>query len=97
MHSDKIEYILDNFDWEKVRKVMEVLDWKWSTSASNEMVIPSFSTLRRNAKALLIQVSEGDYDSIKTGGFAACKLPDGHLELRFEIDSIDSADMQSDA
>lgn len=51
---DHIDYIMDNFDFERVEKVMEFLEWKWSPS--NES--PSGYEIKRYARQLLKQVYE---------------------------------------
>jgi hypothetical protein len=52
---DQIEDILDNFDFESVKKVMDILEWQWINA---ELGIPSMPELRKSARNLLIEVGE---------------------------------------
>jgi hypothetical protein len=53
--NDLVDDILESFDFNKVRKVMWHLDWKWS-SASDE--IPTIEELKREAKRLLVGAAD---------------------------------------
>jgi hypothetical protein len=55
---ESIDEVMDNFDWEKVHRVMQAIDWKWY-HADGEIVTPSISDLRRTARRLLRNVVEG--------------------------------------
>ena len=44
----KIKKIMKHFDFEKVHKVMELLDWKWKTEEGVE--VPSIKQLKKYAK-----------------------------------------------
>lgn len=66
---EDIEDILDEFDFHKVQKAMEALNWTWATSDG----VPTIGELRRCARRLLnyaVQVDSSfpDY-STATGGF----------------------------
>jgi hypothetical protein len=73
---DAVEDILDEFDFEKVKKVMDFLDWKWHAAEDG---VPRIAELRKSARSLLKQCafkvllsSEIDAESnIFTGGFRA--------------------------
>jgi len=99
---EKIDYLLNHFDFEQVHKVMNFLDWKWATS-ENDNAIPSMAELRQCARRLLTDafregrklngVDSYDY-SISTGGFKASviKYEDGMVEgeLSFELATWDT-------
>ena len=77
--------ILDEFDFEKVHRVMVALDWQWSGTDG----VPSIGDLRRQARSLLQQVVDSkDTHSIGTGGFTAF-MHRGLLGLRFEVSSYE--------
>ena len=80
-----IDEILDEFDFEKVHRVMVALDWKWHGSPD----VPSIADLRRMARSLLQHVVESKgLHSVGTGGFTAF-MHYGVLGLRFEVSSYE--------
>jgi hypothetical protein len=72
---------LDNFDFNKVQRVMEFLQWEWSSSAG----VPTVYDLREKAKRLLKHCVQDDLIFIETGGFRVSR-PYGNLRLSFEIE-----------
>ncbi len=84
-----INYIIDQLDTERIRKVMKYLDWHWA----NYEGIPDDFEIRQEARKLLEQLVFEDYNFLETGGFRAERLKDGDEEyysLNFIIDSCDS-------
>lgn len=80
-----IDDILDEFDFEKVHRVMVALGWQWYDTDG----APSIGDLRRTARSLLKRVvEEKDLRSIGTGGFTAY-MENGLLGLRFEVSSYE--------
>jgi hypothetical protein len=78
---EQYRYIIANFDFEKVHKVMEFLNWEW-----REQGVPNIPQLKETAMMLLDTVCEkGDGTITATGGFTA-ELIDGYLELRFCVE-----------
>lgn len=92
---DNIDQIMDYFDFAKVVKTMEALNWQWGT-AHSEDGIPTESEVRTFARKLLKQaaaniVSEKDNHSyLGCGGFVVRKYYDGTLELEFVVSSWSS-------
>lgn len=88
-----IDDIVDNFNWEKVHKTMEALDWTWHDS---EDETPTIGMLFRCAVGLLHDAYDGaerfkaNY-SARTGGFHARAIVDEgeiyELRLTFEVTS----------
>lgn len=102
----EIEDILDEFDFEKVEKTMEALNWHWFDAADG---IPRIGELRKKARYLLTEVYQKAFASdtgvehaLGTGGFKARAvkdfLPDDgfnfkiYMELTFEVASWDNFD-----
>lgn len=84
--------IMDGFDFEKVRDVMQSLDWKWAIG-HGEMAVPSIWRITEQAKRLLEEVTEqeeGKYTFISTGGFMAIRYEDGSLSLHFILEGFDT-------
>ena len=77
------------YDFERVHKVMETLNWTWASSGG----VPSVDELKEQAVDLLIecfqQTEKNKKDCLMaTGGFEACSYyEDGKIdfELRFVI------------
>jgi hypothetical protein len=99
-----IDDIMDNFDFIKVQKVMEALNWEWSSAADS---LPTISELKKQAVYLLKGASKlrlGEYlDSYweegvshSTGGFQATAYCDATktkiiaLDLKFILEEWDS-------
>ena len=79
---DKIENILENFDWEKVRKTMECIGWTWH----NELTPTTYRMISTARQLLQIVVDDADpLAECHSGGFCARKLGDGRLSLAFEV------------
>jgi hypothetical protein len=73
MRIEQIEDLLDEFDFGKVKKVMDCLEWKYHGSADGEI---SVGELRRMARYLLQEVYDFDdspYECISSGGFQAVR------------------------
>ena len=63
----KIKSILNNFDFNKVKKIMDVLNWKWASSKNG---FPDMDEIRKLATRLLIDACV-EKTNISTGGFRA--------------------------
>ena len=88
---EQIKFILEDFDFERVRKVMKALDWKYD----REKGIPTIKQLKSVARAALKNVSE-ERPIVSMGGFEAEMVSEKDtgtgfgsvLELRFIIDRV---------
>lgn len=96
---DGIDYIMDNFDFGKVHKVMEFLDWNWA--GYDEI---SEGDIRRYARKLIkdclstmIRRNDSEF-SIECGGFVVHtynQTEDNdkvYISLRFSLASWDNWD-----
>ena len=63
----KIKSILNHFDFNKVKKIMDVLNWKWASSKNG---VPDIDEIRKLATRLLIDACV-EKQNISTGGFRA--------------------------
>ena len=63
----KIKSILNHFDFNKVKKIMDVLNWKWVLSKNG---VPDINEIRKLATRLLIDACV-EKQNISTGGFRA--------------------------
>jgi len=85
-----IENIIKNFDFERVHKVMEHLEWFWYTSQTDNKV-PSIGELMLNAKDLMERTYAEAVErrinrtALGCGGFQA-SYEDGIMNLQFVLD-----------
>jgi hypothetical protein len=84
---EAIADIMDAFDFDKVRMVMDKLDWEWA-----DIGIPDNYTIRSRAREIITEAIEKK-TRIDTGGFVAQYLPeysDGEewVRLSFEVESF---------
>lgn len=95
MNSSHIENILENFDFEKVRKTMKLLNWTWYDSDE----IPTTYRLIESAREHLESAYNLSLEHNKTcfstsGGFKAISYVDEEgwycLELMFVLTEWDS-------
>ena len=91
MRIETIENILDEYDFHRVQKVMEALNWLW---VSSEGEIPSIGQLRRQARDLLEDVYNKEaspFFMVGTGGFEATRTMETgdlnkYLSLKFVVE-----------
>lgn len=85
---EMIDEIMDFFDFDKVHKVMTMLDWKWALN--NGLEIPDKSIIRKHARRLLKEVlinkKNEEYYYISSGGFKATWQYD-ELNLEFILET----------
>lgn len=76
-----VAQILERFDFDKVIKHMQSVDWKWFDE------VPDMDNIKGTATRLLVeaQMDPQEVVSMGTGGFRVYKLPWG-LELIFSIE-----------
>lgn len=84
---EQIDYIMDSFDFNKVHKAMQLLDWKW-VNDSAAFSVPAEYELRTTARSLLRMVAtryKNEPYFASTGGFKA-SCHSGVLSLAFELE-----------
>ena len=85
---EKIEQLMENFDFENVHKVMVALEWEWCFGHGGSG-IPSVESLKEKAMELLSNVDDLMYEDneivCSTGGFEA-KYHNGCLSLSFIVE-----------
>lgn len=84
----RIEEVLDNFDFQKVLKVMRLLNWKWATK-NGDLKVPSLYQIMSTANMLLNDVvhyiGTNGHKEASCGGLKASVNAKGDLSLSFEI------------
>ena len=66
-----IDYILDGFDFERVKKAMDALNWKYHDSEENTVSLYELRKMARYLLKSLISHVEKDCYLIGCGGFEA--------------------------
>jgi hypothetical protein len=79
---------MDNFEFDRVRKIMEALNWRWWDEDGG--VIPEECDLRHSARKLLKDVCS-DSTLAASGGFSALRRDD-RIDLMFGVDSFSITD-----
>lgn len=95
-NTSRIEKIITNFNFHEVKKVMELVKWKWGKEDGIGQEIPSIERLQNTARNLLLNVVK-DYENGKippyvhsTGGFQAIYWPWDELALQFVLEEWES-------
>lgn len=85
-----VTVVMENFDFDRVHRVMVNLDWKW-VIGDGETTVPSIYRLTRNAERLLREAAqhygEEEFYSCGTGGFMA-HLEGETLTLQFILSTM---------
>lgn len=82
---DKINRVMAEFNFHKVRKAMVALEWTWRDEG-----VPTIEKLRETARRLLVDASENEFGNIMTGGFKAEYHKDGEFSLEFILAETNS-------
>lgn len=81
---DLVDKVVRRFDFERVHKVMQLLNWKWNLPRGFE--VPTIDEIKDHAKAWLVMAAPKKPDFvIGSGGFYAYRLESG-LELQFVLE-----------
>lgn len=67
----KIEKVIENFDFVKVHKVMESLNWTWVTKKKKKKKkkIPSIKKMKKHVRELYEDCKKNKLDCCSSGGF----------------------------
>lgn len=86
--AQKIDTIIENFDFRKVRRVMVFMGWKWAGEEGEKT--PTIAQLKARARQCLEKATERCVTGSSCGGFHARRHEpnqDGDtLELAFQIE-----------
>lgn len=92
----KINYIIDNFNFEKVHRVMVATDWKWQHvdhPSDKTMRVPDIDRMKLTAHHLLMNAATQTERVFATGGFQARRYKGGDLALEFVVCDYDTVDV----
>ena len=84
---EQIGEVLDNFDFIKMARVMDFLDWRLPGGESAPDA-PTADELRRHARLLLESVAAGRLDDLQSGPFEV-ENRGGVLRLLFVVEAWD--------
>ncbi len=100
-----LDNVFDNFDFERVKKTMDALDWKWDlgTSATPDderFEVPSLDKIKAEAARLMWNCANEDIDVIATGGLRVEKdfsdPDDPWMRLSFDVTEWDASASELD-
>lgn len=83
--TEKVNYIVENFDFHKVYNVMKSLKWRYFDFAQGGYYNPTIDQLKKTARYILTSVATDDQTTMATGGFMATRYEGGMLHLCFYI------------
>jgi hypothetical protein len=83
----QVDKIMSDFNFEKTRKAMEAVGWKWAMlDGIWEGRVPTVKEIRAKAEKLLDEVANADHDTyITTCGFTVLRIGDD-LQLLFILE-----------
>ena len=94
----KIASVMENFDFYKVHKVMELLQWVWiSCGEDGNSAVPTVGQMKAEAKRLLIEAAY-EKTNISCGGFKAVYETTGsddkdpYIGLEFIVEDCEGFD-----
>ena len=101
---ERIQYVLDKFNFEKVSVTMNALDWRWVTASGDSYELPSIHRMKVTARNLmerayndLIKDDECNVYTKGTGGLQATCSKEGdkyYFVLQFVLTEYDSEDYE---
>ncbi len=98
-HEEQIDYIIDKFNFEKVRCVMLALDWQLACTEGKGYAVPSIARLKAMARHLLrSSIKETE---VTSGGLYATYYPseygdDDYFVFKFVVATANSVDYNED-
>lgn len=86
---ERLDSIMDNFNFERVYNVMKAIDWKWVKKDSSYGV-PTVDEIKEKAANLLWNLVNSDVNLISTGGLEVSKdfsdYDDPFIQLKFVVE-----------
>lgn len=86
---NKIDEVMDYFDFDRVFLVMQVLNWQWEGK-----VPESVQAVKKQARYLMTECINKNYPRIATCGFVVEIDGTDYLSLRFELTEYESFDIK---
>lgn len=84
---EKLEELIDSFEFDKVHKVMEELDWEWAN-----LGVPTIDSMKNCVRGLYTSIENrvvnNEHCYCSTGGFCLSYNPDEDEELRLVFEAV---------
>lgn len=82
---DKLQELINEFDFEEVYKCMKALDWTWCNVTGTPTIQDMIRVVKELYELIEDKVLEGKYACASTGGFTITFIPeqDNELNLKF--------------
>lgn len=82
---NKIQYIIENFDFHKVQATMKALKWRYYNIETSNYYSPSIDALKETARKVL-STAAFEEKTAASGGFFAQRYKGGNLHLLFYVE-----------
>lgn len=102
-----LDDVFDNFDFDRVKKIMDALDWTWGwvgeENSAQARRIPTIDEIKEAAAKLMWDCANTDTERLATGGFVVEKdftISDNPwMRLSFEVTDWDTfySELDSDS
>lgn len=83
-YQQKLQELIDEFEFWKVEKVMEVLEWTWADIVGYPRKDDMIKVVKSLYDSIENRILKEEYCSCATGGFKLTFDPDNELSLVFE-------------
>ncbi len=86
---DVLNDVFDNFNFDRVHRVMDALEWEWATIGD----VPTVEQIKEEASRLMWDCANIDVDCMASGGFRVEKdfTCDPWMRLSFEVEDWDAS------
>ena len=82
--SELIDELIEDFDWDKVKRIMEELNWTWWGNDNPPTIEEMQEMVRSLYSSIKNRVENNEYCFCSSGGFNLTFNPDNELSLVFE-------------
>lgn len=89
--TELIEELIADFEWIKVKRIMEELNWTWYNSVG----VPTYEDMHKMVRSLYSsikdRVDKNEYAFVESGGFKLTFNPDEDNELSLVFEAVTGA------
>lgn len=83
-----LDELIENFEWEKVRRIMEELDWTWWGNENSPTIEEMKECVRNLYSSIENRIEKNEYCFCATGGFKLTFNPDEDNELSLVFEAV---------
>lgn len=86
--SEMLDELIENFEWDKVRRIMEELDWTWWGNENSPTIEEMKECVRNLYSSIENRIEKNEYCFCATGGFKLTFNPDEDNELSLVFEAV---------